>query len=340
MTLVDTVINTVPLPDLIYRQAIRYQLAQRLKIETSRHSSAHHAEYIQQLKDSPLVVHAKDANEQHYEVPTEFYELVLGSYKKYSSCLWTDTTYSLDDAECAMLDLVVNRAQLKDGQTVLDLGCGWGSLSLYLAARFPTMSITAVSNSATQKAYIDEVAQSKNLSNIKVITSNVDQLTLDTQFDRVVSVEMFEHVRNYQQLFNSVSDWLMPDGLCFVHVFGHRELAYLFDDQDQSSWMATYFFTGGQMPSRSLFSEFDEHLQIQDEWVVNGEHYYKTCMAWLANMDSNRAQIMPIFKQCYGKKAKQFWIYWRLFFMACAELFHYNQGEEWQVYHYLFRKAS
>lgn len=330
------------IPDFLIRAGIRRLLKQRLQDETKATPELQQQakqDLIQELKSSPIAVHTAAANEQHYEVPTEFYQYCLGKHLKYSSGYWKDGVNDIHTSEQDMLALTCQRADLKDGQEVLELGCGWGSLSLFMSARFPKSNFTVVSNSRTQKLYIDSEAQKRNIRNLTVITSDINVLSLDKQFDRVVSVEMFEHLRNYQELFRRIASWLKADGRMFVHIFTHKSLAYKFEVKDESDWMSKYFFTGGIMPSNDLFSYFNEHLRIKEQWNVNGIHYHKTSEAWLKNMDAHKAHILPLFEKTYGKdQALKWWVYWRIFYMACAELWGYNKGEEWMVQHYLFTK--
>lgn len=330
------------IPDSLIRIGIRKLLRQRLLDERKANvelQQAHLMELIDELKASPIAVNTSEANEQHYEVPTEFYQYCLGKNLKYSSGYWKAGVTNIDMSEDDMLEITCSRAELIDGQDVLELGCGWGSLSLYMAQKYPKSNFTVVSNSRTQKLHIDEQSKLRGINNLEVITVNINDFQLDKKFDRVVSVEMFEHMRNYQKLMKLVADRLKQDGKLFVHIFTHKDLAYKFEIIDETDWMSKYFFTGGIMPSDDLLLYFNEHLIIQNHWHVSGLHYSKTSEAWLQNMDKNKKEIMPLFEETYGKgQAVKWWVYWRLFYMACAELWGYNNGEEWIVSHYLFTK--
>ena len=327
------------LPDSVLRWGIRRLLRERLKqeaVSAGRYTDPV-AAFMAELRTSPVAIHTVDANAQHYEVPTDFFLRVLGPCRKYSSCLWEEPVRTLAESEIAMLDLTSKRAQLVDGQQVLDLGCGWGSFSLYAAPRYPNSRFTAVSNSRTQKAFIDAEAARRGLTNLRVITCDINAFVPDQRFDRMVSVEMLEHVRNYDTLFARMRTWLQPDGRLFVHVFCHDRFAYPFEVNGDNDWMARYFFTGGIMPSADLLPRFDRDLVCLEKWMVNGTHYAKTLEAWLVNMDAARDELMPLFRQTYGAdQALKWWVYWRIFFLACAELFNYREGREWYVSHYLF----
>lgn len=333
-------------PDAVIRHGIRRLLAQRL-IEEDKGDpelqQAHLMQLVEQLRQSPVAIETSAANEQHYEVPAAFYQQVLGKHLKYSSCYYQPGVTSLDEAEAEMLRITVERAQLKNGERILELGCGWGSLSLYMADKYPHSRITGVSNSRSQREFIMAQAKARGLSNLEIITCDVNVLEFarDRQFDRVVSVEMFEHMRNYQTLLRRISTWLKPGGTLFVHIFTHREYAYPFEVRDESDWMAKYFFTGGIMPSDDLLLYFQDDFKLRNHWQVNGQHYQKTAEAWLVNMDVHREQIMPVFIHAYGAaQSLKWWNYWRVFFMSCAELWGYNQGREWLVSHYLFEKPE
>ena len=348
----DRLLERDAVPDWLIRRQIRSLLAQRLREEDQGEPEAQQARlsrFVAQLRASPIAINTQDANEQHYELPTAFFELVLGQHLKYSSCCFDlanpprrDRAHEqLDDAAARMLRLTVERAGIRNGDRVLELGCGWGSLSLWMAAAFPASSITVVSNSRTQKAFIDARAAERGLGNLSVITCDMNALAFPagTQFDRVVSVEMFEHMRNYAVLLERIAGWMAPAATLFVHIFTHLQYAYPFEVRDSSDWMAKYFFTGGIMPSDHLLYYFQEQLRIREHWAVDGRHYQLTSEAWLNNMDANRQRILPILAATYGAdQARKWWVYWRVFFMACAELWGYEHGRQWIVSHYLFEK--
>jgi cyclopropane-fatty-acyl-phospholipid synthase len=331
------------LPDFALRSGIRSLLKQRLKDEDKGDPEAqesHLMKLIAELKASPIAINTAEANEQHYEVPADFFTLVMGKYMKYSSGYWKQGVNDIDTSERDMLDLTCQRAELKDGQKVLELGCGWGSLSLFMAQKFPSSKITSVSNSHSQKAYIDGQAQKRGIKNLTIITADMNAFRITEKFNRVVSVEMFEHMRNYQLLLKKVYDFLLPDGKLFVHIFTHKEYAYKFEVLDETDWMSKYFFTGGIMPSDHLLFYFNDHMVVENHWLVSGTHYSKTSEAWLNGMDKNKAAVMEIMKRVYGEKdAVRWWVYWRIFFMACAELWGYDNGREWMVSHYVFHKS-
>jgi cyclopropane-fatty-acyl-phospholipid synthase len=288
------------------------------------------------LRASPLAIQTDAANRQHYEVPARFFQLCLGKKLKYSSCYYARGDESLDQAEDAMLALYAERAGLLDGQQVLELGCGWGSLTLWLAQRFPGSRITGVSNSHGQREHILAQARERGLANVEIITCDVNRLELDRRFDRIVSIEMFEHMRNYAGLLRKVSSWLTADGALFVHIFCHRELMYPFETEGDDNWMGRYFFTGGLMPAADTLLHFQDDLVLQQQWRLSGRHYEKTANHWLANQDARKDEVLAVLKAAYGADASRWHQRWRMFWMACAELFGYDSGNQWLVAHYRF----
>ena len=342
MRAAETLVDAGILPDWLVRAGIRKNCAARL-VEQQSGGPAGEAERRRTLhtalRASPIAVATEAANAQHYEVPSAFFRLVLGPHLKYSCGYWPAGVTTLAEAEARMLQLTVERARLDDGHRILELGCGWGSLTLLMAARFPRSRIVALSNSASQREFILGQASLRSLTNIDVITADINTFDTLEQFDRIVSVEMFEHVRNYEALFSKLARWLADDGRLFVHVFAHRRFAYTFDARDDSDWMARHFFSGGMMPSESLFTQVQDVLQAEEQWRINGSHYERTANAWLDNMDHHRAAIEDVLGATYGPDAAGRWrARWRVFFMACAEMFGYRHGTEWVVSHYRFRK--
>jgi cyclopropane-fatty-acyl-phospholipid synthase len=341
----DGVLESGLVPDAIVRLGIRRICAARLREQGAGGIAAQQQrfeQFVNDLSRSPVAIHTAEANAQHYEVPAAFFEHVLGPHMKYSSALWPPGTRTLLDAESAMLALTSARAQLEDGQDILELGCGWGSLTLHMARTLPRARIVAVSNSSSQRQFIERLAAAEGLHNVRVITQDVQRVDIaPASFDRVVSVEMFEHVRNHPRLLAGIRRWLRPGGALFVHVFAHARFAYPYEVRDGSDWMAQHFFTGGIMPSVSLLPRYQKDLTLEAQWVEDGTQYGRTAEAWLANMDTNWAVIEPVFARTYGPHQVRRWrVRWRVFFMACAELFNYGRGQEWVVAHYLFRRSE
>ena len=326
------------IPDKILRLGIRILCSQRKK-EISAFNKKVLDDFELMLKNSPVALVPDLANEQHYEVPAKFFDYVLGPNRKYSCCYWPQRTDDLQTAEEESLRLTCKHACMEDGLSVLDLGCGWGSLSLWIARNYPKVNITAVSNSNAQRQRIEEEISILGLSNLKVITADMNDFEINGKFDRIVSVEMFEHMRNYEILFKRISKWLTDEGMFFMHIFYHKNVPYEFLDRGPSDWMSRHFFSGGIMPSRNLPSLFQKHLNLESQWDWNGQHYQHTAEAWLKNMDDNKVMIMPLLEITYGKKdAQLWWIRWRIFFLAVSEMFGMNDGREWGVGHYLYRK--
>lgn len=328
------------IPDGVIRLGIRRLLRARLREQRLGEGDEPRgavARLIDELGRGPVAVAVDQANLQHYEAPTEFFQLVLGPRMKYSSGLWPHPKTTLAESEEAMLDLFCRRAQLEDGMSVLDLGCGWGSLSLWIAQRYPCCRVTAVSNSRTQRAYITERCRAEGLQNVTVVTADAARFEPDNRFDRVLSVEMFEHVRNHRELLRRISGWLAPGGKLLVHIFCHRQYAYKFETEGSDDWMGRHFFTGGIMPSDDWLVRFQHELVLERQWRTAGTHYARTLEAWLRNCDAHRDQIVNLFAASLGSKAgrRQFQR-WRMFFMACAELFAFQKGREWYISHYLF----
>ena len=326
------------LPDWLVRIGIRRLLRDRLRQEHADDpevSAERLRTWIARCDASPIAIDTRAANEQHYEVPAAFYEKVLGRHRKYSSGYWHAPTTTLDEAEAAMLELSCQRAELRDGMRVLDLGCGWGSMSLWIARHYPNCRVVGISNSASQRADILARAEAEGLTNVDIVTCDVNDFAAPGRFDRIVSIEMMEHTRNWRLLLERCAGWLAPRGKMFVHVFTHRTVGYPFADEGEDDWMARHFFTGGQMPADAQMLHFQDHLALQAHWRVPGTHYQRTAEAWLQNFDRHRAALRPVLRETYGERAAAMEQLWRVFFLACAELWGYARGTEWFVSHYL-----
>lgn len=342
-TVLERLVDSGLVPEPALRAGIRAICALRLREQraTVEEEQTRHQALVASLRGSEIAIETAAANAQHYEVPPAFFQAVLGPHLKYSSCYFPPGVTDLAAAEAAMLELTADRAQLADGQDILDLGCGWGSLSLWMAARYPNSRITAVSNSRPQRAFIEQLAAARGLTNLTVRTSDVRTLLLPARaFDRVVSIEMFEHMRNYRRLLKNIAGWLRPGGQLFVHLFCHRNLCYPFE-AESGGWMARNFFTGGIMPSFDLLRKFDVDLVVRRSWPVSGTHYARTCEDWLKNLDDHRDRLRELFAAGHGAAQSRCVLQrWRMFLMACAELFAYRGGDEWLVGHYLLQPVE
>lgn len=329
----------LPLPDAALRFGV-----DRLVARTSRRLAGGGGisgrDFAQAMDRWPIALHTEEANEQHYELPPAFFELALGPRRKYSCCLYPTPQATLAEAEIAALEETCAHAALEDGQDVLELGCGWGSLSLFMAERFPASRIVAVSNSTPQRLHIEAEIARRGLKNLAVVTADMNAFAPDGTFDRIVSVEMLEHMSNWRALFRRARSWIRPDGRMFIHVFSHRASAYRFDHEDRADWIARHFFTGGVMPSHDLARQFSETFTVERDWRWSGRHYERTALDWLRNFDAGRETIRAIFEVTYGDEAALWMRRWRLFFLATAGLFGHAGGEEWGVSHYLLRPAA
>ena len=338
------IVETNWVPDWMIRTVVRrslYRTVGRWYESTLEERTENKRALIEKLRNSPIAIHTTDPNRQHYEVPTDFFQLVLGKWLKYSCCYWPAGVESLEEAEEAMLQLTCERAGIRDGMEILELGCGWGSLCLWMAERYPNARIVAVSNSRTQTAHITAECRRRHLGNIEPITSDVVDFATQRKFDRVVSVEMFEHMKNYERLMARIAGFLRPGGMLFVHIFSHREFAYEFDATDPRDWMARTFFSGGTMPSDDLLLHFQRDLQLVDHWRLDGNHYGRTLRAWLSNLDRHQEQVRKIMAATYGQEGKTRWLVnWRLFFLICSEVWSLNKGREFLVSHYLFQRRQ
>ena len=330
------------IPDRLLRLGIRRLCAQRLREETANGpelQASRFAARIEMLRQSPVAIHVDAANAQHYELPPAFFQQCLGKRMKYSGCYYPRGDETLDEAEAAMLELYGERARLEDRQSILELGCGWGSLTLWMAERYPNARIVAVSNSHQQREFIQKQCQERGFKNVQIITCDVNQLELErAQFDRCVSIEMFEHMRNYETLLARIANWLRPGGKLFVHIFSHRTLMYPFETTGEDNWMGRHFFTGGLMPAADTLLWFQRDLQIERRWLVDGTHYQRSANHWLANQDAHCDAVMAALTEAYGDAAPLWFQRWRMFWMSCAELFGYANGQEWMVSHYLFTR--
>jgi cyclopropane-fatty-acyl-phospholipid synthase len=328
------------IPDSVIRLGIR-RLVEKRRQQISFNGSGNGAvdmeAFVAMMDSSDIALVPDLANEQHYELPPGFFAEVLGKYRKYSCCYWADGARTLDEAEKDALHITCERARITDGLKILDLGCGWGSFSIWVAQHYPGCVVTAVSNSNPQREFIEQEAKVRGLSNLRVITADMNFFRCDEKFDRIVSIEMFEHMRNYGALFARISRWLADDGYFFMHIFCHRHSAYEYVDAGPADWMSRYFFSGGIMPSEDLPLRFGKHLTPVDHWRWDGTEYQKTAEAWLENMDARKGAIMPIFDDVYGEQDSQrWWMRWRIFFLAVSEMFGFDDGREWRIGHYLF----
>ena len=331
-------------PDGVVRLGIRRLLRERLDevgADDAEAAAAIAQAFVDGLRAAPLALVPEKANEQHYEVPAAFFGKVLGPHRKYSSCLWPPGVDDLAGAEAAALAQTCERAGLADGQEILELGCGWGSLSLWMAERWPASRITALSNSRSQREYIEAQAAARGLRDLRVVTRDINAFEGDAgRYDRVVSVEMFEHLRNWPLAFARVARWLAPGGRFFMHVFAHRGAPYAFVERDASDWMSRHFFSGGMMPSDDLAATFQDDLRLLRRWRWDGRHYQKTAEAWLRNLDAARDELAPLMRATYGDEADVWWQRWRLFFLSVSELFGHADGQQWFVGHYLFEPRA
>ena len=338
--MIDALLEKDLLPDWLIRRGIRRLLRQRLHEVEHPAPAARLREFADELRTRPIAINTTESREQHYEVPTLFYQMCLGPRLKYSSGYYERGDESLAQAEERMLALTSERARLADGLNILELGCGWGSLTLWMAEKYPSAHITAVSHSRTQREHIMNETKKLGLVNVTVITCDMNDFdSAAGRFDRVVSVEMFEHMKNWPRLMANIARWLKPGGLFFAHVFVHAQFAYHFVVRDRTDWMSRYFFTGGMMPAYGLFGLFQDDLKLVEDWKVNGTHYARTAGHWLQNMDARRTEILPVLARTYGADhAVKWWVYWRVFYLSCAELWNFRDGGEWHVSHYLFQK--
>lgn len=331
-----TASETGALPDAAIRFGIRRLCASRLRQEARRNASG---QLAAGLGREPVAPAPKAANRQHYEVPVAFFGKVLGPSLKYSCCHWEHPDSTLAEAEVAALRTTCARAGIEDGQDVLELGCGWGSAALWIAQHYRLCTVTAVSNSRSQRNFIMDRAVQLGLENLTVLTADMNEFDMRKRFDRIVSIEMFEHMRNHAELMRRIAGWLKPGGRLFVHLFCHRRYHYEFETEGPANWMGRYFFTGGLMPSADMLPSCQDHLELYRQWMWSGTHYRRTALAWLENLDQDRKKVLAVFRDFYGAEQARLWLArWRIFFLACAELWGYKGGSEWYVSHYLFGK--
>lgn len=350
----DKILAKGRIPDFLLRKGVRKLVKKRAKKQNKLSIEARFeylAKFIEELKNQPIAVQTEAANEQHYELPPEFFEKILGRNLKYSCCYWPDDlSYKkikkepdlesqLDQAEDEMLKLTAARAEIENGQNILELGCGWGSLSFYLARKYPDSRIISMSNSKDQINYINQLAAANKVNNLRAVKADINNFQTEARFDRIISIEMFEHLRNYKKLMQKLNSFLRAEGKLFVHIFSHKFYPFIYQDQKKSDWMTRYFFSGGTMPSQDLLHYFTEELSLEKQWAVSGSHYQKTLEAWLENMDRKKEEVYKILEASYGaEEAEKWWNYWRLFFLSSAEFFGYNGGDDWFISHYLFKK--
>ncbi len=344
MAIVESLISLTeraPLPDTVTRAGVHF-LVNRTRRALGDAPPSATRDFARTMSDFPVALATAEANQQHYEIPASFFREFLGHRAKYSCCYFDDPSASLDDAEDRALELTVENADIRDGQTILELGCGWGSLSLWIAEKFPNANITAVSNSASQRAHILAMADQRGLTNINVITADMNDFEAPAghSFDRIVSVEMFEHISNWRALLTRASGWLAPDGRVFIHVFSHKSAPYRFDHTDKADWIAQHFFTGGIMPSHDLIREFDDIFTVEADWRWPGHHYQLTAERWLENYDRNKAAIDTILSDVYGPDAALWRRRWRLFFLATRGLFGHAGGDVWGISHFRLKRAD
>jgi cyclopropane-fatty-acyl-phospholipid synthase len=341
MSVVSRMIGTaerVPLPDLVIRAAVQ-RLCSRTATRLASGNAESDAFFADEMAARAIAEHTEEASAQHYEVPAAFFAQVLGPNRKYSSCFYKEPKSTLQEAEEEALRQTVDHAELADGQSILELGCGWGSLSLWMARQFPHSQVMAVSNSRTQREYIEHEAAARGLTNLRVVTADMNEFDPEAQFDRIVSVEMFEHIMNWRELLRRVRSWLNPDGRFFMHVFTHRAGAYLFDRTDRDGWIAQHFFTGGVMPSHHLIRQYQDLFEVEKEWRWSGTHYQRTALDWLGNFDSRRDEIEAVLRDVYGGDTSLWMRRWRWFFLATSGLFGHAAGSEWGVSHYRLKAA-